>query len=695
MARKPTYEELESRIKQLESECSRLAAVNPVSGNVREVHAIPIRDTEGRVTKVVKYARDITKLKHAQEEDRQRQRFLESVLTSVPDAIITLNAQHRVIDWNPGAVKMFGYTRDRAIGQQLDDLVARDEHRAEAAGKTRLVLSGRSVKPFETVRYHKNGTPLHVMASGSPILIDNNLVGIVAVYTDITDRVHAETALRESEERFRTLVEQSPLGIALIGKGGCYQYINPAFQNMFGYSIVEVSTGSAWFRKAFPDKRYRSMAIQAWLADLEKSPIGQSRTRIFKVTCKDGALKDILFRPVTMENMNQFVLFENITENKKLERQFQQAQKFKAIGTLAGGVAHDFNNLLMGIYGRTSLIMMDLKPSNPHMDHLQAIEEHVRSATALTKQLLGLARGGKYEVKAVDINELLTDSSKLFCRTKKEIRIRIQIHPQPLVVAVDRGQIEQVLLNLYVNAWQAMLDGGDLYLETKSITLDEATCSAHQVSPGRYAMVSIKDSGTGMDEATRLRIFDPFFTTKKKERGTGLGLASAYGIIKNHNGFITVNSEKGYGATFIIYLPLSDKEVADEAPKDRRLIKGTGTILLVDDEVMILTVGQALLEKLGYRVITAEGGQKAVNVIEKMKNEIDLVILDLIMPGMDGGKAFDRIRRIQPQTPVLLSSGYTLKGQVNAILKRGCNGFIQKPFNMIQLSEKVRQLLDG
>jgi PAS domain S-box-containing protein len=638
---------------------------------------------------------DITERKQAQEENLKRQQFLESVLYHAPDAIVTLDQEQCVIDWNRGAVNMFGYLPEETIGVQLDDLVARGGHFAEARARTRQVLSGERVEGFETVRYRKDGTPLRVIAAGSPIIANNELTGVVAVYTDITDRVMAEAALSASEEKFRTLVEESPLGISLIGKDGRYRYTNPAFKSMFGYTLEDIPDGSHWFQKAFPDKAYRDNVIQTWTADLVQTPVGQSRARVFIVTCNDGSRKEIYFRRVTMENMDQFVIYEDITEKTKLERKFQQAQKFEAIGTLAGGIAHDFNNLLMGIHGRTSLMKTDLAPSHPHIEHLQAIEEYVRSAADLTKQLLGFARGGKYEVKAVDINELIIDSATMFGRTRKEIHIHTKMHPMPLVVEVDRSQIEQVLLNIYVNAWQAMPSGGNLFLETKPSELDDAYASPNEAMPGYYAKVSITDTGIGMDGETRLRIFDPFFTTKEKGRGTGLGLASVYGIIKNHGGFITVYSEVGHGTTFNFYLPLSDKQVTCEAPIEGRLTKGTGTVLLVDDEEMIVAVGQAMLQKLGYHVITANSGKEAINLLENMGGKVDLVILDMIMPGMDGGKTFDRIREIQPQMRVLLSSGYALNGQANAILNRGCNGFIQKPYDIFELSAKVRALIDS
>ncbi|MBE9534752.1 MAG: PAS domain S-box protein, partial [Proteobacteria bacterium] len=620
------------------------------------------RDPRGIITHYEGIVYDITELKQAQEENLKRQQYLESVFYHAPDAVVTLDSEHRVVDWNRGAVNMFGYTPEETIGVQLDDLVARGESHVEAGGKTRQVLSGQRLEAFETVRYRKDGAPLRVIAAGSPIMIDGIITGVVAVYTDITDRVRAEDALRESEQKFRTLVHESPFGIAMIGKDGRYQYTNPEFRNMFGYTIEDIPTSDAWFKKAYPDKAYRDTVVQTWRADLKQTAAGKPRPRVFTVTCKDGSRKDINLRPVTMENMNQFVIYEDITEKTKLERQLQQTQKFEAIGTLAGGIAHDFNNLLMGIQGRASLMSVDLEPSHPHSEHIKAIEDYIRSATDLTKQLLGFAQGGKYEVRPIDINELLLESATMFGRTKKEIRIHTKLQNPPPVVAADLRQIEQVLLNLYVNAWQAMPNGGELYLETKIVTLDDAYCKLYQAKSGRYAKVSVTDTGIGMDKSTCQRIFDPFFTTKEKARGTGLGLSSAYGIIKNHAGIIAVYSEVGQGTTFNIYLPVSNEEAYRDVPTETELVKGSETVLIVDDEEMVIKVAQAMLEKLGYRVVVAKDGEQAVDTVKRKGDDIDLVILDLIMPGIKGDKAFDLIHEIQPAMPVILSSGYSLNG---------------------------------
>ena len=307
---------------------------------------------------------------------------------------------------------------------------------------------------------------------------------------------------------------------------------------------------------------------------------------------KDGSTFPVLVHSTAIYHQDRAAglrgFMIDVSEKKRLEAQLQQAQKLKSLGTLAGGIAHDFNNLLMGIQGRTSLMALDTSSFHPHYEHLREIEKYVISAAELTKQLLGFARGGKYEVKPTDLNHLIAQNSQMFGRTKKEITIHRKYQKDLWTVEVDQGQIDQALLNIYVNAWQAMPRGGELYIQTENVTLDANFVSPHDVKPGNYVMISVTDSGIGMDESTLKRVFDPFFTTKTKERGTGLGLASAYGIIQNHDGIITVYSVEGQGASFKIYLPSSDKIVPAAPNLSRELSGGTETILIVDDEEMIL-----------------------------------------------------------------------------------------------------------
>lgn len=522
------------------------------------------------------WVRDITDRKKAEEELKTRQTYLESVLYSAPDAIVTLDASHHVLEWNIGAERIFGYTRHEVVGKNIDDLVTGPDVINESKELTTQVLSGGNVLPRETVRYRKDGTPVNVIVAGSPIIIRDELQGVVAVYTDMTERKKAEK------------------------------------------------------------------------------------------------------------------------EKKNLEAQLLQAHKMEAIGTLAGGIAHNFNNLLMSIQGNTSLMLLDTTPEHPHYERLTNIEKSVQSGSKLTSQLLGYARGGRYEVKPISINRIITDTCSTFSMTRKDIALHHDLANNLSGVKADHGQIEQVLLNICVNAAEAMVRGGELFITTRNITHKEIEKKPYTIKPGNYILLTIRDTGTGMDKATQSKIFDPFFTTKGLAKGTGLGLASVYGIMKAHGGYIDVESQKGKGTTFFLYLPASKETIGEEVQQTGTIIKGKETILLVDDEEIILDVGQELLKALGYKVLIAGSGKEAIETLRTTlpSSFPDMVILDMIMPVIGGGETYDKLKEINPDIKVLLSSGYSIDGQATEILKRGCDGFIQKPFTMKDLSRSIREILE-
>jgi CheY-like chemotaxis protein len=380
---------------------------------------------------------------------------------------------------------------------------------------------------------------------------------------------------------------------------------------------------------------------------------------------------------------------------KKLEAQLQYAHKIEAVGTLAGGIAHDFNNLLMGIQGNVSLMLMDMEHTHPDYERLKNVEKQIQSGARLTTHLLGYARKGQYEIKPLDLNQLVEETSNTFGRTKKEITIHRELAKGLFAIEADLAQIEQVLLNLYVNAADAMPGGGDLVLKTMNVTHKDMKGKLYEPKRGNYVLLTVTDTGMGMYKKTMERIFDPFFTTKEMGRGTGLGLASAYGIIKGHGGYIDVDSRRGRGTTFSIYLPASVKQVSKDIKAAERLIRGSGTVLLVDDEEIILEVGKELLEAMGYGVLTAKDGKEAIGVYRKNRDHIDIVVLDVVMPGMGGGEAYDRMKEINPNIKVLLSSGYSIDGEASKVLERGCDGFIQKPFTMKELSGEIGKILNA
>ena len=380
-------------------------------------------------------------------------------------------------------------------------------------------------------------------------------------------------------------------------------------------------------------------------------------------------------------------------EKKKLESQLKYAQRMKTLSTLAGGMAHNFNNLLMGIQGNASLVLLETDSAHPSYKRLKNIEKQVQTGSKLTGQLLGYAREGRYEVKPINVNQVAKETSDAFGTSRKDIRVYQDFAKDLWGIKADQGQIEQVLFNLYVNASDAMPGGGDLFLKTMNVTYKDMKNKPYEVEPGNYVLLTIRDTGLGMDKETMKRIFDPFFTTKGLAKGTGLGLASTYGIIKAHGGYIDVYSERGHGTTFEIYLPASKKEETKEKEAATEVLDGKETVLLIDDEDVIIDVCKEILKALGYKVLIASGGREALEIYEKNKEKIDIVILDMIMPVMGGGETYDRMKEISPDIKVLLSSGYSINGEATEILNRGCSGFIQKPFNMKELSRSIREIL--
>jgi len=592
---------------------------------------------------------------------------------------------------SPSIYALTGHTVEEAIGRNMaEDGYVFPEERERFL---KLLQKSGQVNNYEAQLKRKDGS-IWWGSTNAHLYKDKagNVIGVEGITRDITELKRAEEALRKSEERFRLTFHTSPDAITLSkASDGKFVDVNEGFTKNIGYTREESIGKTSFALNIWKNSGDRKRLISA----LTKN--GRVENLELEFSAKDGSiiigLLSARFMTIDDETI-MLSIIRNITEHKKLEQQLYQANKLQALGTLAGGIAHNFNNLLMSIAGHASLIESEEVSKENTRARIQGIEVCVRSASDLTKQLLGLARGGKYEIRAIDINELLVDSANMFGRTRKEIQIHTTLYCAPVVVNVDKNQIEQVLLNLFVNAWQAMPEGGDLFIETSIATLDEAYCQPHNLNPGRYCKLSVADTGIGMDEETRHCAFDPFFTTKDKECGTGLGLASVYGIVKNHGGIVHVLSEPNCGATFNIYLPLSTEDTVKKIVTNEKILKGRETILLVDDEPMVLNVAKSMLEKLGYDVLVSNNGPEAIDLVKKGDASVGLVILDLIMPGMDGGKTFDHLRELQPDLPVLLSSGYALDGHVLDIMDRGCNGFIQKPFGLSLLSQKIRKILD-
>ncbi|NPU84050.1 MAG: PAS domain S-box protein [Syntrophaceae bacterium] len=638
---------------------------------------------------------DITDHKRS-EADRDKAEYLYRTLAMHAQSAVFIIQEGRFRFVNRYVSAYSGYEESELMGMDPVCLVHPDD-RAIARSNAVRMIKGEILAPYEFRIVSKNGDIRWILEVCTPIELDGK-PAVLMNSMDFTERRYAEEMSRQSEEKFSTIFMTAPDCIAITRiEDGLITEVNLGFEEITGWGRSEAVGKTSLEIEFWVEESARDFMVEELKAGCE------IMHREFLFRRKDGLVRNGIYsaRPINVSGERCLVfILQDMTdrlrledERQKLEQQLAKAQKLEAIGTLAGGIAHDFNNLLMGIQGHASLMKIDLESSSGHHARLRHIEELVMSGSDLTNQLLGFSRGGRYAVRPTVMNDIVEKTSGMFGRTRKEIIIHKKFREDLWTVEVDWSQLEQVFMNLYVNAWHAMPGGGEILLETDNILLKENEILA--LPPGKYVRITVSDTGTGMDAQTRERIFEPFFTTKGMGRGTGLGLAMVYGIICGHGGFIDVMSTPGQGTTFHIYLPATEKAVVKEqATSEKEAPRGTGTVLLVDDEAMVLDVAGEMLQHLGYRIHRVGSGQEALAVYHEKKDEIDLVILDMIMPGMQGGDTFDRLREINPQVKVILSSGYSIDGQAQGIIERGCNGFIQKPFMLEQLASKVRTILD-
>jgi PAS domain S-box-containing protein len=514
-------------------------------------------------------------------------------------------------------------------------------------------------------------------------------------------RRDTEAQLRVSEEKYRTILDTIEEAYFELDRSGTLVFVNDAASLIMGYTSQELT--GMHFRHFSAHGPTREIIRAFGQMTRSGDPV---RVITHPVITKNGSYKvlDLRAAPIR-DSAGSIIGFRGLArdvtativaqeEKEKLQGQLNHAQRMEAVGTLAGGIAHDFNNLLMGIMGNVSLLSTKLGKDPAFTENIAAIEQCVESGATLTRQLLGYARGGKYKVTTVNLNETVQRTAEMFGRTKKEIQIKASYQEAIWAVEADQGQIDQVLVNLYVNAWQAMTEDMSLSLSTTNVTLDKAYTASFNVKPGPFVAVHVQDRGRGIDPEIMKRIFEPFFTTKKMGRGTGLGLASAFGIIKNHGGIIDVTSQVGHGTTFSIYLPAVSRTI--EQPARPALVlpqAASGTLLVVDDEPYVLKSLTALLEDMGYEAIPASSGQAAIDLFAAHSHRIDGVLLDMIMPDLSGKQVMDQLKKIEPAIKVILSSGYSLNGLGENGLDAPGDGFIQKPYRIEQLAAAINEVI--
>jgi len=646
-------------------------------------------DTEHLMV-VVDKALEKKRLERALRESEERYRL---VAEHIQDVILLVDLEGRIAFANRRGEELTGYTAAEVRDRPLASLLS-PEGGAAAEARIRAACSDPDVDPFfETELVRRDGSRVWIEANVANVHKDGQLVGRLAVMRDISSRRHTEAALRETSQTLRTLIDASPVAIMSLDLGGRVTLWNRSAERMFGWSHPEIL--GQLLPTVPEDKRAEFEAAIAQNRRGEASVYETQRKR------KDGSLVNVLTSTAAILDSEGRVaatmaIIVDVTEQKQLEEQLRQAVKMEGIGRLAGGIAHDFNNLLTVIAGRIYLLMSQLPAGHAMRPDLQLIEQTGERAATLTKQLLAFSRKQILAPIVLDLNDVVTSMKQLLERVLGEdVDLIIELDPSLGRVLTDQGQLEQVILNLAVNARDAMPDGGQLVLETSNVEVDETYLRQHvDLHPGSYVALAVTDNGIGMAAATLARIFEPFFTTKEVGRGTGLGLATAYGIVRQSNGHITVYSEPGHGTTFRVYLPKAEGNVAATVAVETTTPSGTETVLLVEDDLNLRTLAHAILQQQGYIVLEAEDAADAIRIADQYAGSVHLLITDVVMPKMNGPAMARAIQEHRPDAKVLYMSGYTDEAIVrHGVLEPG-TPFLQKPFTPGTLVRKIRQVLD-
>ena len=609
----------------------------------------------------------------------------ENTFAIIPDLIMVMDTDQRLTRINQAAADYLGVSPDEPIGRPCREILSKPSEAEHFFAYLHEKPS--KIKNREEFYWEDQGRTFF----GTLSLLhsqEGRITGAVLVARDITAFKQMQRELAQASHFLNQVLEAAPLALAVVSRDGLFTHVNPQILVEYGYSPEELL-----------DRHYSIMyadetEMNQVMAELQQR--GEVMNFQADFLHKDGhrVPARVSIRKLYGENgelLGSVALSSNISEEISLQRQLEAAQKQEAIATLAAGLAHNFNNLLMVVMGLTTLMLAKVNPDHPFYADLKEIERQVRGGREITRKLLSFRRGLGDETRPLDLNSLVEFTVDMFARTRRELTVTKDLTPHLPAVEVDPSQVQQVIMNLLINAWHAMPQGGEITIRTRLVQVEGWTNKNFDIQPGPYLCLSIIDTGEGMDEETMAHLFEPFFTTKKPGQGSGLGLASAYRIIKNHHGAIGVQSEKGKGATFDIYLPASQAVPQVLAPREGQVISGHGTILVVDDEPLLRRVAGKLLQKLGYSVLEASSGQNALDIFQEQGAEIDLVILDLIMPGLNGFQTLERLRVLNPRVPVLMCSGYD--DDEAQELPPGVN-FLAKPYPLETLSQRVSEALE-
>jgi len=656
-----------------------------------------IRDARGEVVGSRSMAVDITDRKRAEERLRESEEKFRTFLELLPDGLVIVDRTGHIEIVNAQAEKVFSYTRDELLGRPVETLLPerfRDvhvRHRADYYSDPRTRRMGIALDLFGR---RKSGSEFPVDILLSPVEMRDE-IHVISIIRDITEQKRSEEALWESEARFRDLYDQAPVGYIESDIEGRISRVNCTMLTMLGYTAEEMLGRRPWEFILEQETSRRAVA-----AKLSRAEPLRSYERTWRR--KDGTSLLVLMQDQYLQDADGQIVglrttLHDITERKQLERQLFQAQKMESIGTLAGGIAHDFNNLLTSIIGFTQLALMDEGISLQVRDYIAKIPEQGKRAAQLISQLLTFSRKAITQKQPMSLVPLVKETVKMLEHTVPEtIAIRVRVSGETSPVNADPTQMQQVIMNLCVNASQAMPRGGELTVGLADVTLDEAYCRKYAYArPGRHVCLSVRDTGVGMTPEVQMRIFEPFFTTKGVGEGTGLGLAVIYGIVKGHEGHINVYSEVGKGSEFKVYLPAMNVGAPlAVAPEQEPPPGGTETLLLVEDDPTVLATGRAMLERLGYTVLTAADGEEALEVYGAHRGEIALVLTDMVMPRMGGEELYDALRQTDAGVKLALMSGYSMNQDLSDLRAKGLRGFVQKPLDFYDLGQAVRRALD-
>ena len=654
---------------------------------------IPLRNVDGEITGLTCISRDITSHKEMEEMARASQGYAKNIIDSSMDMIISVDRERKITEFNRAAQKTFGYSREEILGKSVDVLYADPQQGIETHQTT--IERGECV--IEVLNKSRDGRVFPCFLSSS-VLRDSSgeFEGVMGVSQDISDRRKMEETLRETSHTLQGLVQSSPLAIIVIDSKGHVRSWNKSAERIFGWKETEAVGHPLPYVPE--DQRDKSRAM------IESTFKGEMQTGAeLRRLKKDGSLIDVALWTAPLQNTRGEIvalvgMFADITERKRMEEVVLQTQKIESLGMLAGGVAHDFNNIIGAVMGYSDLILRKLSIDDPIRSKVEAIRSASQKAAQITRQLLAFSRRQLLQPKVVDLNRHLHEMVEMSRRLIGENIVVVTIPADGEArVKVDPNYLDQVIMNLVVNARDAMPDGGKLILQTSKVELDTEYAAQHAgVLPGPYVMLSVKDTGHGMTPEVRTRIFEPFFTTKDPGKGTGLGLSTAFGIVKQSGGHFDVQSQTGKGTTFTIYFPRISEPLEEVA--DRKIVleppRGSETILLVEDEEAVRKVAEELLAGQGYTVLEARDGDEALKIAHQSSKPIHLLFTDIVLPGMSGVDLADHLHALSPKTKVLFTSGHAERSTFHFGLLDPAIKFLIKPYDVFTLAMKIREVLD-